>query len=364
MSDHQHQIDRIKRVRKALKSAELDAIVILNRTNTRYLTGFVASYSITVIDGGGVRVVTDPRYGEAAEAALDGIATVVVQPTTNVQDFLRKLFKKSDYKRVGFEGSISVDEYDNLRKLFRRTKLEKAGHLISELRKVKDESELRQIRKAVRLADRVMGEALDRLKPGLSEQELSRSIRFLMEELGGEGESFSNIVASGPNSSRPHHHPGGRRFKKGEPITIDLGGIVGGYCSDLTRTPVLGSPSREFQQIYEVCLEAQQTAIRGLKPGMTGRDADALARNVIEAAGFGEYFGHGLGHGVGLEIHEDPRLSPRADDYELRPGNVVTVEPGIYLPGVCGVRIEDYVLITEDGCEVLSKTPRRLQLIG
>ncbi|MBI1289967.1 M24 family metallopeptidase [bacterium] len=364
MSSKESFQQRLKKVRKALRQREVDALVVVNRVNTRYLTGFSGSYSYLVIDQDGVRFITDPRYGEVATAMMEDIAEVHVQPTSDVQEWFRKLFKKNDYERVGFEGSVTVDELETIKGFFRKIKMTNEGDLIPGLRRVKDDEELKTIRRAVRLADRVMGEAIDRIKVGMTEKELSRTIRILMEELGGERESFSNIVASGPNSSHPHHQAEARRFRKGEPITIDLGGIVGGYCSDLTRTPVLGKPTDQFVRIYDVTLEAQQAAIAALKPGMNGRDVDAIARNVITEAGFGEFFGHGLGHGVGLEIHENPRLSPRAGDYLLEPGNIVTVEPGIYIPGECGVRIEDYVLITEDGCEVLSKSPRRLRIIG
>jgi len=364
MSSAEIYLSRIKKVRKALKSRELDGLLVINRTNTRYLTGFSGSYSYTLVTPEKTLFITDPRYGEVASVMLEGIADVHVQPTTGVQEWFRKLLKKEELGKIGIEGSVTMDELENLKIIFRKTKLSNEGDIVPGLRKVKDEEEVKSIRRAVRLADRVMGEVTDRLKPGMTELELSRMIRVLMEEFGGESESFPNIVASGPNSSRPHHRPSTRRFRKGEPVTIDMGGIVGGYCSDLTRTPVLGKPSETFEKIYNVTLEAQQAAIAVLKPGMNGRDVDMVARQIINDAGFGEYFGHGLGHGVGLEIHEDPRLSPRAGDYLLEPGNIVTVEPGIYIPGECGVRIEDYVLITEDGCEVLSKSPRRLRVIG
>jgi Xaa-Pro aminopeptidase len=355
---------RIKKVRKALRANEREALVVIDRINTRYLTGFSGSYSYLIITQDDAHFITDSRYGEVAAALLEDVAQLHVQPLTDVQEWFRKLFKKEGFGTVGHEGTITVNELEYLKGIFRKAKLSNEGPLITQLRRTKDEEELKSIRKAVRLADRVMGEALDRVKVGMTEAELSRTIRILIEEFGGERESFSNIVASGPNSSRPHHQPTNRRFRKGDPVTIDLGGVVAGYCSDLTRTPVLGKPSEQFEQIYAVALEAQQAAIAALKPGMNGREVDAIARGVIAEAGFGNYFGHGLGHGVGLEIHEDPRLSPRAGDYELEPGNIVTIEPGIYLPGECGVRIEDYVLVTEDGCEVLSKTPRRLKVIG
>jgi Xaa-Pro aminopeptidase len=355
---------RIERLRALLADAGLDAIAIADRSNTRYLSEFVCSASLMVIDAKHCHFITDPRYGEAAESELGEHCQVHVFKAAEAEDGARRLFKKAGYEKVGFEGSITVNEYESLKKRFAKAKLKEAGALVMSLRRVKDEAEIKTIRKAVRLADKVMTEAVDRLKVGMSEQGLSRVIRFQMEELGGERESFSNIVASGPNSSRPHHHPTSRKFRKGDPVTIDLGGVVDGYCSDLTRTPVIGKPTAEFEQIYEVTLRAQQAAIAAIKPGMTGEEVDAIARDIIADAGFGGYFGHGLGHGVGLDIHEEPRLRPGAKDYKLEPGNIVTVEPGIYIPGEHGLRIEDYVLVTETGAEVLSKSTRRLQVVG
>lgn len=355
--------ERLKRLKAGLKDRGLDAMVVQDRVNSLYLSGFRSSYSIVVVDDRGATFITDSRYGEAAEKAVSGHRKVVVQPTTRVREFLQGLMSKRGYKNAGYEGSISVDELDAMKKWTRGIKLVRAGELLMSLRRVKDALELKAIRRAVALADELMEHAIGLLAPGITEAGLSQSVRFHAEILGGSGESFSNIIGGGPNTSRPHHHPGTRRFRKNEPVTIDLGVIHDGYCSDLTRTPVLGKPSAKFARIYEVCLAANEAAIKGLRPGMTGVEVDKIARDVITEAGFGQYFGHGLGHGVGLEIHEEPRLSPRAGDYKLEPGNIVTIEPGIYLPGECGVRIEDYAVVTKSGAQVLSKSPKGLRLI-
>ncbi len=353
---------RLRRLRQKMKENDLDAMIVLDRVNTLYFTSFRCSYSILIIDSRTTRFITDSRYGEMAEKALEGFK-VVVQPSRKVVDFLRDLWKKRGYKRAGFEGTISVNQRDWLGKWTRGSKLVKAGELVQELRMVKDDEEIRTIRRSVRMADKLMEHAFEYIRPGMRESQISRVIRFGAEDLGGEGESFENIVASGPNSSQPHHHPGSRKLRRGDPVTIDLGIVYRCYCSDLTRTPVLGKVSKGFEEIYGVCLEANRKAIQEIRPGMTGKEVDALARDVIESAGYGKYFGHGLGHGVGLEIHEGPRLSPSAGDYRLQAGNVVTIEPGIYLPGVGGVRIEDYIVLTEKGAKVLSKSPKELKTL-
>lgn len=354
---------RIKKLRHGIKAAGIDAMIVQDRINTIYLTGFPCSYSILLVDARELTFITDSRYAEAAEKALSPAFRVIVQPTCRVNEFLRALIAKKGYSRAGFEGTISVDEHDAIRKLTRGTRLVKSTSLITDLRRVKDDSEIAIIRKAVRIGDALMAATLKQLKPGIRESDISQSVRMSAEILGASGESFANIIASGPNSSRPHHHPGSRKLRAGDPVTVDLGVVYKGYCSDLTRTPVLGKASKKFEQIYNVCLEANEAAIKTVRPGMQGAEVDAVARDIIEHAGYGKHFGHGLGHGVGLQIHEAPTLSPRAPDYKLEPGNIVTIEPGIYLPGVGGVRIEDYLLITRNGAEVLSKAPKKLTII-
>ena len=353
---------RLKNLRASLRSQGLDAMIVMDRMNTIYFTGFECSYSILIVDARSAVFITDSRYGEAAEKALQKFK-VRIQPTKNVREFLTKLFKSLGYGTAGYEGDITVDQFDEMRKWTRGTKLKKAGDLLTKLRRVKDAEEIETIKRAVAMGDKLMEYAMTLLKPGTTELVISQSVRFQAERLGASAESFRNIIASGPNSSRPHHHPGRRKLRKGDPVTVDLGVIYEGYCSDLTRTPVLGKPSRKFEEIYYVCLAANQEAIKAIRPGMTGAEADQVARNVIEEAGYGEYFGHGLGHGVGLQIHEEPRLSPRATKYALEPGNIVTIEPGIYLPGVGGVRIEDYAVVTERGAQVLSRSPKQLRII-
>lgn len=360
MTNRRFHEERITRLRASLEERGLDAMVILDRVNTYYLTGFECTYSILVIDSEQALFVTDSRYGEAAERDLSWL-TVRIQPNQRVAGYLADLLGSLGHEKVGYEGRITVDQLDNLSKWFPvGVRLENAGALVTALRSVKGAEEIECIRRAVDLADRMMALAQERARPGVTERELSRLIRFSSEELGGSGESFPNIVASGPNSSVPHHHPGARTLAAGDALTLDMGAIVEGYCSDLTRNPFIGSVSPELEKVYATVLRANEAAISAIRPGMTGPEVDAIARDVIDSAGYGAYFGHGLGHGVGLEIHEAPRLSPSADSHRLEAGNIVTIEPGIYVPGLGGVRIEDYVLLTEGGAEVLSKAPRDL----
>ena len=237
-----------------------------------------------------------------------------------------------------------------------------AGGAVEKLRRVKDEGELAAIEEASKLADEVWRWSLERGLSGCSEREVARAAEARIRELGGDP-SFPAIVAAGPDGALPHAEPGEREIGQGELVVFDMGAQLDGYCSDGTRTFATGEPGEEARQVYGIVLEAQLAALEAVKAGVKGEDVDAVARKMIDAAGYGEHFGHGLGHGVGLEVHEAPRLSLRSDDV-LAAGEVVTVEPGIYLPGKLGVRIEDFVVVTEEGLRNLSSLPKDLQLVA
>lgn len=354
---------RLKALRQAMKAHDLDAFVVRNLTNVRYLCGFVGSFGMLVVDERGATFFTDSRYAEMAEGMVSG-ARIKALGATRMEDDLKAFFKKKGFKRAGFEGSQPYSSYNHLKKLVAgaKSKLVETEATILELRRIKDDTEIRTIRKAAKVADAMMARAFELTAVGVPESEISQQIRFGSEQLGGAGESFDNIVASGPNASRPHHHPTNRKLRAGDMITYDLGAIVDGYCSDLTRTPILGDVDPQFEEIYTVCLEAQEAAVAACTAGITGKELDAVAREIIKSAGYGKYFGHGLGHGVGLEIHEAPRLSPTSA-HTLRPGDVVTIEPGIYIPGFGGVRIEDLLVVTDGKPKVLSRTPKGLTII-
>lgn len=355
---------RMKKLRAALADAGVDALVVQDLVNVRWLCGFKGSYGTLVVDRAGAWFLTDGRYAEIATGMVAG-AKILIQPLSDVDRWFAAFFKERGYGTLAFEGSLTLDEHDTLRKRTKpaKTKLVKdeAG-MVRELRLVKDDAEIALLAKAEKLADRMMLAAWEIAKPGVSELEISKFIRRAAEDFGAQGESFANIVASGPNASRPHHSPSARRVKKGDMVTLDLGCIVEGYCSDLTRTPVVGKVSREFEKIYAACLEAQEASLKACVAGAACKDVDAIARDIIAARGYGEYFNHGLGHGVGLQIHEAPRLN-KVSKYVLRPGMIVTVEPGIYVPGLGGVRIEDLVVITDGRPRVLSKSPKGLTVL-
>jgi Xaa-Pro aminopeptidase len=230
------------------------------------------------------------------------------------------------------------------------------------LRYVKDEAEVAAIRRAIEIADAAYSDFTQWVKPGMLEREVAARLEFFQRNMGGARKESETIVASGPRTAMPHGVATEREILANEPVMIDIGIVVDGYTSDLTRTIHLGSPPAEFEKIYQIVLDAQTKAEEGIRLGMTGREVDAIARQHITDKGYGEYFGHMLGHSVGLQIHERPNFSP-AEDVKIEPGMVVTVEPGIYLPGKFGVRIEDIVLITDDGCEVLTRSPHELKVI-
>jgi Xaa-Pro aminopeptidase len=257
---------------------------------------------------------------------------------------------------------MSVRLLEKLRdKLTDGVEMVTAGGAVEKLRRVKDEGELAAIEEASKLADEVWRWSLERGLAGRGEREVARAAEARIRELGGDP-SFPAIVAAGPNGALPHAEPGEREIGQGELVVVDMGAQLDGYCSDGTRTFATGEPGEEARRVYEVVLEAQLAALAAVKAGVKGEDVDAVARRIIDAAGHGEHFGHGLGHGVGLEVHEAPRLSPRSDDV-LAAGEVVTVEPGIYLPGRLGVRIEDFVIVTDEGLRNLSSLPKDLQLV-
>ena len=234
--------------------------------------------------------------------------------------------------------------------------------MIEKLRMIKTDDEIRTIRRAAEIADEAFSHILTFIKPGVTELEVSNELEFFMRRLGASESSFDTIVASGKRSALPHGVATGKTIENGDMVTLDFGALYDGYVSDITRTVAVGEPTEELKKIYHIVLEAQMRACSALKPGMTGKEADAVARDYIKDHGYGEAFGHSTGHGIGLEVHEGPGLSFRSDTV-LKPGMVVTVEPGIYVPGLGGVRIEDDVLITEDGCELLTSSPKELIIL-
>jgi Xaa-Pro aminopeptidase len=345
------------RLEARLAERELDRMLVTDLTNVRYLTGFTGTNGACVC-GPGVRLfLTDFRYTERAAAEVEGWETVTI-----TGDWLKGIAERLE-GRTGFEDDhMSVRLLGKLKeKLAEGTEMVAAGGRVEELRRVKDTDELAKIAEASKLADEVSRWTLEQGLAGRREREVARALEARIRELGGDP-SFPAIVAAGPNGALPHAEPGEREIGRGELVVFDMGAQVDGYCSDGTRTFATGELDPEARAVYEVVREAQQAALDAIRAGVKGEDVDSAARKVIDDAGHGEYFGHALGHGVGLEVHEGPRLSQRSEDV-LAPGEVVTVEPGIYLPGKLGVRIEDLVVVTEGGLRNLSALPKDPQLV-
>jgi Xaa-Pro aminopeptidase len=350
--------DRGDRLAGLLAERELDRILITDLTNVSYLTGFGGTNGACVC-GEDVRFFyTDFRYTERAEEEVEGWEVVTVR-----EDWLAGLVEHLS-GRVGFEDDrMPVRTLKRLEeKLSAGAEPVPAGGTVERLRRVKDAGELAAIAAASKLADEIWAWSLERGLIGRTEREVAAAAEARIRELGAEP-SFPTIVAAGPNGALPHAEPGEREIGKGELVVFDMGAKLDGYCSDGTRTFATGEPGEEARAVYEVVREAQAAALDAVRAGAGGEAVDDVARRIIEAAGHGERFGHGLGHGVGMEVHEAPRLSHRSDDV-LEAGEVVTVEPGIYLPGELGVRIEDLVVVGEDGHRNLSGLPKELQLIG
>ena len=358
---------RADRLARAAADAELDAIIVGDlvrpgdsgrdaMADVTWLTGYSGSSGLAVVSAEGRWFVTDFRYLEVAAATVPD-SFEVVDGTADLIKTVAGLL--GDFPRVGIdESKISVENHRKLTEaLPEGVALTAAEGLLDGLRRVKDEIEIEAIAAAALLTDGVYAWLEERGLAGRTEREVALAAERRMREMGAEDPSFPSIVAAGPNGSLIHAVPSDREIGRGEYVVIDMGAIVGGYCSDCTRTLVEGDPDPAQREVYELVLASQLAGLEAVQAGASGRAVDAISRQVIEEAGYGERFGHGLGHGVGIEVHEPPRLSKRSED-ELQAGEVVTVEPGIYLPGEFGVRIEDLVVVTADGHRNLSTRPK------
>ncbi len=352
--------ERADRLAELLRERELDALLVTNMVNVRYLTGFTGTNGICLVGAGLREFVTDFRYLEQAERQLRGF-----ELRRGRQDLLGDVVEPlaaAGARRVGFEDlDLSVRRHQRLREIVsEEMELVAAGQLVEELRAVKDDGELGSIRAAAGLVTEVLEHLRETGFGERTEAAVARDLDAQIRARGAEP-AFPTIVAAGANGALPHASPGEARVDPGALVVVDLGCLLDGYCSDCTRTLVSGDLGEEALSVYELVLETQERALRAVRAGAGCREVDALAREAITDAGHGERFGHGLGHGVGLEVHEGPRLTQFADESErLRAGNVVTVEPGVYLPGEFGVRIEDLVVVGDEGPEVLTSFPKGL----
>lgn len=343
--------------------AGIDAAVVFSETARRYLTDFEASDGILLLTRGRARLLMDSRYIEAAREQAKG-CEVALRENDAAQ--MRAFFEEEHVKTAGIEArSLPVAELAALRARFADITFDGGNatdDAIHALRAVKTEEEIYFIKKAQKITDDAFRHILPFLKPGAAERDIALEIEYFMRKNGASGPSFSLIVASGENSSRPHAVPGERKLQPGDFITMDTGAVVGGYCSDMTRTVALGFATDEMKRVYDTVLRAQLAAESALCAGKTGMEIDKIARSIIDKAGYKGCFGHGLGHSVGLEIHEEPRLSPKCA-MVLQSGTIMTVEPGVYLEGRFGVRIEDFGVIRENGFEVFTQSPKELLVL-
>lgn len=346
----------------------LDAFLVTQPQNRSYLSGWlnddVEGAGSLFIGQGEQMLLTNTLYAEVAGNEAQGWQ-VVVPPAREYAETIANLAKEHGWQKIGIEASVmTVAEYEKLRSVgegvFTLQPIE--DDIVRKLREVKRPDELELLKRAIAITDQTFAHLCEWIQPGMTEKEVAFEISRYMLSQGADDVAFASIVASGPHGSMPHAHPSDRRIQRGELITIDMGARYKGYCADMTRTICLGEPTEpRMQELYDTVLKAMKTCEAGLQAGMSGKEADALARNVLEAANLGEYYIHSTGHGVGLQIHEGPSLSARApEDVGLPAGSVVTVEPGVYIPGWSGLRIEDCVLVKEGGREVLTQSPTEL----
>jgi Xaa-Pro aminopeptidase len=355
---------RSARLLAALDAQSADLMLVTSLVNVRYLTGFTGSSGVALV-GPETRVfITDFRYREQSAAEVDPSFERRIVNAGDLLDELLPLLPGGELG-LGFEdGVLTVREHAKLRDMLpERVTLRAAGAPVEALRAVKEPGEIERIQAASELADAALREIMEHGLAGRTEAAVALALEDAMRRRGASGASFDTIVAAGAHGALPHATPREETIGAGELVVIDWGAVLDGYCSDCTRTLATGALSEAASVTYDLVLQAQRAGLAAIRPGVTGKAADSSARGLIDAAGHAEHFGHSLGHGVGLEVHERPRLSQRSDD-ELATGNVVTCEPGVYLPGELGVRIEDLCVVTESGSEILTHIPKELITVG
>lgn len=365
--------ERRKKLNKLLKEKNYDVVLIDSPWNLYYYTGFTGGEAMLVMpvnvnySSEDIRLITDSRYYEQVEKECPDIELVRLDNITYIQaleDMCEKLYNMNNKAngKIVIEGTMSLSRYIKLKDIWGEKRLVVDSDTINECRMIKDEGELDLLRRAESIGDEAFTHILNFIKPGISERDISLELEFYMKKQGASKLSFDTIVASGSNSSMPHAQVTDRKIQNGDFVTMDFGCVYKGYCSDMTRTVAVGQPNDEMKKIYKIVLDANLRAMDGIRAGVRCCDIDALARDYIKENGYGEYFGHGLGHGVGLEIHEEPRFSPKCDVI-TKAGMAITDEPGIYLPGRFGVRIEDLCVVKEAGYERLSNSPKELIIL-
>ena len=351
---------RVEKLQAKLKEQNLDALMVTNPFNLRYVSHFTGTAGLAVLTQEKAFFITDFRYTEQANEQAKGFE--IIRNIGSIYEEVAKLVKSENIERLGFEqDGISYATFTNLEKMI-ECELVPVSGFIESLREIKDQEEIDVIQQAIKITEAAYQYILKEVKPGMTELEVANKLDFFMREQGASSVSFDTIVASGVRSALPHGVASDKVIEHGDMITIDFGCYYNGYVSDMTRTFALGDPGEKLKEVYEIVREAHARVNSAVKAGMTGAEVDAIARDYITEKGYGEAFGHSTGHGIGLEVHEGPSISFK-NDKKLVPGNAITNEPGIYLPGIGGVRIEDDLLITEDGNKNLMSVPTDLIIL-
>ena len=357
-------MDHFAAIAALLEENGLDAMLLTEEANRFYATGFhsIGTDGCALVCRGKNYYFTDSRYTEAAARHVKNAELGEVGRGRDYAVLLNEVIEKEGLRQVGFDDAyMTVRDCEKYREKL-HAELVPASDLLGSLRRVKDAEEIESMIAAQRIAEKALSDIFNEIKPGVTEKEIAARLQYLMLHYGAENMSFDPIVVSGPNGSLPHGVPSEKAIQSGEFVTMDFGCIKNGYCSDMTRTVAVGSVTEEMKTVYETVLKAQLAGIAKAKAGVTGRDIDAAARKVIEDAGYGKYFGHSFGHSLGVEIHEAPNAAPM-NDQPMPCGAAISAEPGIYLPGKLGVRIEDVIILGEDGCEDITLAPKELIIL-
>jgi Xaa-Pro aminopeptidase len=349
---------RVEKFREYFKTLNIDAALVYDDSNRNYLSGFTGDESYAFITMDKAYFITDSRFTEQAQMEVSDFE--VLEYKGLIEDFIKQLVLENNIKYLGVEEDrMTLASFEKYGSKLSDTNIVKLNQTIEKIRTIKDESEIETIAKAAEIADKAFDHILGFIKPGMREIDVALEIEFFMRKQGASRLSFPTIAASGKRSSLPHGSASDKVIEQGDFLTLDYGCVYNGYCSDMTRTLVIGKASDKQKEIYNAVLDAQEAALRAVRPGMKCFDLDKIARDIITERGYGDKFGHGLGHGVGRLVHESPRVSFKSNEV-LDAGMIITDEPGIYIPGFGGVRIEDLVLVTNDGYKVLSNSPKHL----
>ncbi|OLO42854.1 Xaa-Pro dipeptidase [Alkalihalophilus pseudofirmus] len=354
-------MERLQKLRTTFKEQGIDGLLIASTYNRRYMTSFTGTAGVALVSEKEAKFITDFRYVEQAKAQATGFE--VVQHTGPIFEEVAKQASNMGIGRLGFESDHTTYQTFEIYQKQIQGELVPVSGVIEKLRLLKDENEIQIITAAAEIADAAFDHITKYIRPGITELDVANELEFFMRKQGAASSSFDIIVASGLRSALPHGVASEKVIAKGELVTLDFGAYYKGYCSDITRTLAVGQINDELRKIYDTVLEAQKRGMEGIKPGLTGKQADALTRDYITEQGYGDYFGHSTGHGLGMEVHEGPALSMKSDTV-LEPGMIVTVEPGIYISGVGGTRIEDDTLITENGNRSFTKSTKELLIVG